>query len=58
VRISAVVSLLCWISIVAAMWAGLLGLIAWDWATWSVLAFWLAVGLLSALVAGRYGVRR
>ena len=57
-RVSAVVSLLCWTSIVLAMWAGLLGWIAWDLATGAALAAWLVVGIASALVAGRYGARR
>lgn len=54
-RLSAIFSLFCWLSVLALMWLLLLGAVAWDWRAGLTLLAFGALGLLSALVAGRYG---
>ena len=53
-RVSAIVSLACWLSIVASMWAGLLNVIVWDKSFWFAMTVWVVIGLLSAIISGRY----
>lgn len=56
-RVSAIVSATCWLSVLALIWAGLLGVVAWNLAAWLSLLAFVTMGLVSALVAGRYGER-
>ena len=46
-RVSSVVALVCWLSVLAAVWLALLGVVAWGPALWGALLFWvlLAPGL-------------
>jgi hypothetical protein len=53
-RVSSVVAVCCWLSVLAAVWLTLLGVVAWGPALWGALAFWLLLALASSLVAGRY----
>jgi len=53
-RLSSIFSLLCFTSVLALLWLLLLGAVAWDWRAGLVLLAFGALGLLSALVAGRY----
>jgi hypothetical protein len=54
VRVSSVVALVCWLSVLAAVWLALLGVVAWGPALWGALLFWALLALGSSLVAGRY----
>lgn len=54
VRVSSVVALVCWLSVLAAVWLALLGVVAWGPALWAALAFWVVLALAAQLVAGRY----
>lgn len=53
-RVSSVVALVCWLSVLAAVWLALLGVVAWGPALWGALLFWVLLALASSLVAGRY----
>ncbi|WP_347264662.1 hypothetical protein [Nitrobacter sp.] len=53
-RVSSVVALVCWLSVLAAVWLALLGVVAWGPALWGALLFWALLALGSSLVAGRY----
>lgn len=53
-RVSTVVAMACWLSVLAAVWLALLGVVAWGPALWGAVAFWLLLALASSLVSGRY----
>jgi len=53
-RVSTLVAACCWLSVLAAIWLALLGVVAWGPALWGALAFFVLLALGSALVAGRY----
>jgi hypothetical protein len=53
-RVSTVVAMACWLSVLAAVWLALLGVVAWGPALWAALGFWVILALASSLIAGRY----
>ena len=53
-RVSTVVAMVCWLSVLGAVWLALLGVVTWGPALWAALAFWVILALASSLIAGRY----
>ena len=57
-RLSAIFAFICFASIVAILWCGVLDVLTWDASAAIAIAGWLVMGTLSAAISGRYDTRK